>query len=306
MSTVMSLANKHIVAGIVRAGRPDSKRGLPRASYMKRFHVSKWTHVQYNRTKKTLTVVHALVPERYLFAYCVKVKQTFLSWLPPHNNTLCSHSSLQGCLSCDLDRGAAYFINTMDYAERSSAELTFGLRIRSYNETVPTGRTGRWKPTHTPHMDDYTRSELGQPPRRARVNGPSVSRATVDASREGPQPSTSSERPVSAGRPTDLYMCRCCYEWTHVCVFNCGHIACENCILKSVKASETRRCFYCNIQWKWYRFVRMGSVSKDVICSACDKAKMYIMPCGHASCACPNPVCSKCTRGETVRLYLAE
>lgn len=342
MSTVMSLANKHIVAGIVRPTTPDSKRALPRAAYMKRFHVSKWKCGQHDRTK-TLAVVHALVPERKLFAYCEKLQKTFLSWLPPYNKTLCSKLLLQDILDCELHRGAAYFINTVDftgpdprdtdYAERSSTEPTFGLQIQSYNATVPTGRPNSWETTRTPLMDDYTRREMGLPPRRGSsatvpaavqrpepgsyradgpsvpqevidVDGPSVLQATIDASFNEPQPSASSTPPVSIGRATDLYTCPCCYEWTHMCVFNCGHIACENCILKSVTVSGMRRCFYCKIRWTWYRFVRMSSVSQDV-CSDCAKAKMYIKPCGHASCECPNPVCSECARGETVRLYLS-
>lgn len=350
----MSLANKHIIAGIVRPTTPDAKRALPRAVYMKRFHVSKWKCVQDQQTK-TLAVVHALVPERKLFAYCQRVQRTFLSWLPPYNKNLCSKLSLQDILDCELDCGAVYFINTVDftgpdpsdrdYAERSCTEPTFGLQIQSYNGTVPTGRPNSWETTRAPVMDDHTRREMGLPPRLVssatvpaaaqrpgpgsyRADGPSVSQeviidvdrpsvqeaidvdgpsalqATIDASFNEPQRSTSSTPSVSIGRPTDLYTCPCCYEQTHMCVFNCGHVACENCILKSVTVSGLRRCFYCKSRWTWYRFVRMSSVSQDVICSDCAKAKMYIKPCGHASCECPNPVCSECVRGETVRLYL--
>lgn len=340
MSTVMSLANKHIITCIVRPVNPDSKRGFPVAEYMKRFHVSKWKCGQGARTK-TLMVVHALVPEGNFLAYCKKLQRTFLSWLPPNNNTLCPKLSLQDILDCELDRGSVYFINTLeftgpdpsdvDYAERSSTELTFGLQIQSYNETMPVRRpnsTGHdfqdpftRETTHTPHMDDSTRRKLGLTPRRVPsatptmpeqgpsagsypADEPSTLQVAIEASVNEPQPTPHSTSPVSSGRPTDLYTCPCCYELTQMCVFNCGHIACENCILKSVAVSGIQRCFYCNIQWTSYRFVCMSSVSQDVICADCTKTTVYIKPCSHVSCECPTPVCLECARGETVRLYL--
>ncbi|KAL3987814.1 early B-cell factor [Sarotherodon galilaeus] len=250
----MSLANKHIVTCIVRPVNPDSKRALPVAEYMKRFHVSKWKRGQGARTK-TLTVVHALVPKGNLFAYCKKLQRTFLSWLPPNNNTLCPKLSLQDILDCELDRGSVYFINALeftgpdpsdvDYAERSSTELTFGLQIQSYNKTMPVRRpnsTGHdfqdpftWETTHTPHMDDSTRRELGLTPRCVPsatptmpeqgpsagsypADEPSTLQVAIDASVNEPQPTPHSMSPVSSGRPTDLYTCPCCYELTHVCV----------------------------------------------------------------------------------------
>lgn len=263
----------------------------------------KWKCGQDQQTK-TLTVVHSLVPERKLFTYCEKLQRTFLSWLPPYYKNLCSKLLLQDILDCELDRGAVYFIHTVDftgpnpsdvdYTERSSTEPTFALQIQSYNGTMPirplnsTGDgfqgTSMWETTCTPHMDDSTRHEMVLPPRRGSsatvtaavqrpepgsyradglsmlqaaievdgpsvlqevidVDGPSVSQevinvdapsvlqAAIDASFNEPQPKPSAMPPVSIRRPTDLYKCPCCYEWTHMCVFNCGHVACENCIL---------------------------------------------------------------------------
>lgn len=96
----------------------------------------------------------------------------------------------------------------------------------------------------------------------------------------------------------------CCCEEKPMRVLNCGHICCETCIEKNVGVTQKRLCYMCKAEWKFHRPVDTGSVLPHVVCDACNKPRVYMMICGHATCGCPDSVCSKCNTGLSIRAFI--
>lgn len=99
-------------------------------------------------------------------------------------------------------------------------------------------------------------------------------------------------------------VCFCCCEEKPMHALNCGHICCEACIEKNVKVTQKRFCYVCKAEWTFHRPVDASSVLPHVVCHVCDKPRVYVMICGHATCGCPNSVCSKCNTGATIRVFI--
>lgn len=109
---------------------------------------------------------------------------------------------------------------------------------------------------------------------------------------------------VSPSTTRSVAKCTCCFNTCVLCVFDCGHIMCKNCIDAS-KKYNLNTCGICRTEWKAYRPLIATSVSQTV-CGNCSTEKMYIMPCGHATCSCPDRVCHECHGTvDLVRVYVS-
>lgn len=81
--TAMSSVEIHIIAGVVRRGRPDMRQAPPVSSYVRRYRVSKWRLRTLDRRiiETTLTLIHAVIPADKFEQYSLRLKARFEGWI---------------------------------------------------------------------------------------------------------------------------------------------------------------------------------------------------------------------------------
>lgn len=325
---------EHVVAGFVRnVTKIDPKRSPPQARYLMRYCVNRWISV-HDDTQQMLTVMHVLIPKTRLLEYTERLVTMFQNWLPSEFQCLTAEHSLDALLDQTLfESQSSYFIVTLDFADDTGRQLSFGQAVKKHNQSVilhhpdiPSTQL-TWKVSGRAHADADTLKEMEQPivqsasthtpaTLTSRATPVSQSAAVAGTSRDivavtfptaaagtSQDTVTSQHTPMtetnSISRDSDSYSCPVCFGTVHLCLFECGHVMCKQCIEFSKTLTDEQQCSLCRKRWNTYRVIYVDSISKK-ICSRCKKEKQYFMLCGHATCACPRPVCRRCHGSDDV------
>lgn len=346
--TAMSSVEIHIIAGVVRRGRPDVRQAPPVSSYVRRYRVSKWRLRTLDRRiiETTLTLIHAVIPADKFEQYSLRLKARFEGWITSHApNEPIATTSLASAFAQDVsDNNWPYFVSRGELL--SDSAITFGARIVRYEEAhvpwwvwdsmktqpkytdaltaeemarcrgAPSVGVGRMQPVvrephHRSPWEGFASPDLEherrltfvtQDPGRLQANGPGGPPGVIGA--DAGERSDSDSDAAAGSRGADLPACCCCYERKPMCMLSCGHMCCSACIDQGVRVTKKRSCFLCKAEWTFCRAVDTSSVQPDIVCVECNKPRVYIMICGHATCGCSTRVCPTCNTGPTVRVFM--
>lgn len=297
-----------LIAGIVRKGKPDKKQAIPIYSYMERYHVSKGRFLR-SFSRGTLTLIQVVIPRVNRYKYSAALEEKFRIWTS--GMELGEVPSLAHMIvecSQDQDNKCSFFITAVPFTCSSdpSRDNTFGAEIVLRELPLPI----IWGYVADKYTDSITLAEIagyraayGQGLHRTRAllrrqihttdstqrSGVSTRMLAVEAFR------------LCASRSSNL-MCICCLEVKPMHVLNCGHMCCKACIEMNVNVTQNRLCFLCKTKWTFHLPIDTSNLMDDV-CALCQKPKMYLMICGHATCEC-GYMCSTCNTGATVRVYV--
>lgn len=161
--TAMSSVDIHIIAGVIRRGKPDMKQAPPVCSYVRRYHVSKWRLCVLDRrnSETTLTLIHAVIPSDRFQHYSARVKVRIEGWIKSHEpNEPIATRSLASAFAQDLsDNKCPYFVNRKELP--SDPVCTFGMCIVRYEEAHITWLWDSRK-TKTKYTDTETAAEVAR------------------------------------------------------------------------------------------------------------------------------------------------
>lgn len=153
-----------------------------------------------------------------------------------------------------------------------------------------------------------TLSDIVSGPLHMASDGPTIRRNPAIGVSRTPVTANPRQRSISAHDKgpsgSSTRMCFCCCEEKPMHVLNCGHVCCETCIDTNVRFTQQRLCYMCKTEWTFHRPVDSSSVLPHVVCDVCEKPRVYAMICGHATCGCPDSVCSRCNTGATVQVFM--
>lgn len=307
-----------LIAGIVRKGNPDKKQAIPIYPYVERHHVSKGRFLRSyaRRGTFTLTLIQVVIPRVHRYAYSAALENKFRVWTRSCEIELVEVPSIaQMIVECSQDNKCPYVINVVQFtcSEPSPGiDNTFGAQIVLRQLPLPI----IWGYVADKYTDSITLAEMtgykaayAQGLQRTRALLRRQIHITDDTQRAGvsTRHRTSMigvEALRSCASRSATLMCICCCEVKPMRVLNCGHMCCKACIEMNVNVTQKRLCFICKTEWTFHLPIDTSNLIPDDVCAVCQKPRMYLMICGHATCECRYSVCSTCNTGATVRVFV--